>query len=99
MKKAISEGSSLFDGDGRLITSATIEMKKTAMSTKQKLAHNKAKIKKKAKAQQKSKKSKSKQKIKLKKCRERGCDKRMKSSGAKYCWNHHMRPNYYSDPN
>ena len=99
MKKAISKGSSLFDEDGRLITSATIEMKKTAMFTKQKLAHNKPKMKNKAKAQQKSKKSKSKQKIKLKKCRERGCDSRVKSSGAKYCWNHHMRPNYYSDPN
>jgi hypothetical protein len=97
MKKAISGGNSLFDKDGRLITSATVEMKKTATSTKQKLSNKKPKTNKKAKAQQKTKKLKAKQKIKVKKCRETGCDKKVKSPGAKYCWNHHIRPNFYSD--
>lgn len=97
MKKAISGGNSLFDKDGRLITSATVEMKKTATSTKQKLANKKPKTNKKAKAQQKTKKLKAKQKIKVKKCRETGCGRKVKSPGAKYCWNHHIRPNFYSD--
>ena len=95
------DANSLFDENGNLRTAATPLMKKEAESARKKVAQKKSKAKPRKKKAGKKKGGasvKTKGKSKKKTCRETGCQRPVKSTGSKYCINHHTRPEYYSDP-
>ena len=95
------DANSLFDENGILRTAATPLMKKEAEAARKKVAQKKSKSKPKKKKAGKKKgvtTVKTKAKSKKKTCRETGCQRPVKSTGAKYCHNHHTRPERYSDP-
>ena len=84
---------SLFDENGNLRTSATPLMKKEAKAAKAK-QEQKTKPKATQKNGSKNKNTLKSKKKKPKKCKENGCSSPVYKENAKYCYNHHMRPNH-----